>query len=147
MEGLTELENIKFSDKQIKLLKDIVVDASPKSKMAYAIFGSNNNIDLGLSKLATTIKGFEVELLIGDPMKGKKYSKSCVGCHGKNFSGLISERSPSLPQLSNWYMQGQLQKYKQNLRNQRRLFETVKNDVLEHNILDHRGKKPLENNL
>ena len=115
LEGLTELENIQFSDKQIKLLKDIVVDASPKSKMAYAIFGSNNNIDLGLSKLATTIKGFEVELLIGNPMKGKEYSKSCVGCHGKNFSGLISERSPALPQLSNWYMQGQLQKYKQNI--------------------------------
>ena len=33
----------------------------------------------------------------------------------KNFSGLISERSPALPQLSNWYMQGQLQKYKQNI--------------------------------
>ena len=48
-------------------------------------------------------------------MKGKEYSKSCVGCHGKNFTGLISERSPSLPQLSNWYMQGQLQKYKQNI--------------------------------
>ena len=115
LEGLTELENINFNDKQIKLLKDIAVDASPKNKMAYAIFGSNNNIDLGLSKLATTIKGFEVELLIGDPMKGKEYSKSCVGCHGKNFTGLISERSPSLPQLSNWYMQGQLQKYKQNI--------------------------------
>ena len=115
LDGLTELSNIKFNDRQTKLLKDIVVDASPKSKKAYAIFGSNNNIDLGLSKLATTIKGFEVELLIGDPIKGEEYSKSCVGCHSKNFSGLISERSPSLPQLSNWYMQGQLQKYKQNI--------------------------------
>lgn len=115
LKGLSELDNIKFKDEQVKLLKEIANDASPKNKMTFAIFASNNNIDLGLSKLATTIKGFEVELLVGDPIKGKEYSKSCVGCHGGNFSGLISERSPSLPQLSKWYMQGQLQKYKQNI--------------------------------
>ena len=100
-------------------------DASPSTKNAFAIFGSNNYLDIGLSKLATTIKGFEAELLIGDPIKGKEYSKSCVGCHGRSFSGLISERSPSLPQFSNWYMQGQLQKYKR--------------DILGYNVEDSDG--------
>ena len=115
MEGLTELENIKFNDAQVKTLKKLAEDASPKNKMSLAIFASNNNIDLGLSKLATSIKGFETELLDGDPFKGKVYSKSCVVCHRKDFTGLVSERSPSLPQLSDWYMQGQLQKYKHNI--------------------------------
>jgi len=115
LEGLTELENINFNDDQIKSLRKIADAASPKNKMAFSIFASNNNIDLGLSKLATSIKGFEIDLLIGDPVKGKEYSKSCVVCHRHDFTGLISERSPSLPQLSNWYMQGQLQKYKRNI--------------------------------
>lgn len=125
LKGLTELKGINFNDKQEKQLRDLAYDASPSNKMAFAIFGSNNNLDIGLGELATNIKGFEAELLIGDPIKGKEYSKSCVGCHGRNFSGLISERSPSLPQFSNWYMQGQLQKYKR--------------DILGYNVEDSDG--------
>ena len=47
------------------------------------------------------------------------------GLSWRNFSGLISERSPSLPQFSNWYMQGQLQKYKR--------------DILGYNVEDSDG--------
>ena len=115
MEGLTELEDILFTDSQVHMLKNLAADAAPANKMSLAIFGSNNNIDLGLSELANSLKGFEVKILEGDKTRGKMYTTSCVVCHGSDFTGLLSERTPSLPQLSDWYLQGQLQKFKHNV--------------------------------
>ena len=115
MEGMTELVDIPFTDSQVDALKILAADAAPANKMSLAIFASNNNIDIGLSELANSLKGFEVEILNGDQARGKMYTKSCVVCHGSDFTGVLSERTPSLPQLSNWYLQGQLQKFKHNV--------------------------------
>lgn len=115
MEGLTELKDIPFTDAQVQMLKGLAADAAPANKMSLAIFASNNNIDLGLSELANSLKGFEIEILQGGAARGKVYAASCVVCHGSDFTGVLSERSPSLPQLSDWYLQGQLQKFKHNV--------------------------------
>lgn len=116
MEGLSDVQNISFNHQQINDLKKYTQKATEKNKMILAIFASNNNIDIGLNELANSIKGFEVEILKGDANSGKTLSKACVICHGDNFEGKESERSPSLAQLSDWSLQTQLQKFKHNVR-------------------------------
>jgi cytochrome c553 len=116
MEGLNDLTDVSLDTEQAKRLKALADDASPANKMALAIFASNNQIDLGLTELANSLTGFEAEILIGNADRGKALTSSCISCHGNDFTGMVSERSPSLPQLSDWYMQSQMQKFKHNVR-------------------------------
>jgi cytochrome c553 len=116
MEGLNDLTDISLDAKQTKRLKVLADDAAPANKMALAIFASNNQIDLGLTELANSLTGFEAEILTGNADRGKALASSCISCHGNDFTGMVSERSPSLPQLSDWYMQSQMQKFKHNVR-------------------------------
>ena len=44
MEGLTELEDILFTDSQVHILKNLAADAAPANKMSLAIFASNKNL-------------------------------------------------------------------------------------------------------
>lgn len=116
MEGLNDLTDISFEVGQTNRLKALANDAAPANKMALAIFASNNQIDLGLTELANSLTGFEAEILTGNADRGKALASSCISCHGNDFTGMVSERSPSLPQLSDWYMQSQMQKFKYNVR-------------------------------
>ncbi|MCH2175151.1 MAG: ThuA domain-containing protein [Lentisphaeria bacterium] len=116
MQGIEDVTNIPFTDAQIKRLTKLSADASPKNKMSLALFAHGNKIDIGLSELVKDLKPFEVEVLEGDPENGKTYSASCVICHEKDFSGHVPERAPSLSQLQDWYLQGQMQKFKHGLR-------------------------------
>jgi cytochrome c553 len=116
IKGLENVNDMKFSDSQVKRLKALADDAAPSSKMPLAIFASNNGIDIGLSELANSLQGFEADIIEGDAIKGKDLAKACIVCHGEDFSGHASERAPSLSQLSDWYLQGQMQKFKQGIR-------------------------------
>ena len=116
MEGLNDLTDISLDAMQTRRLKALADDAAPANKMALAIFASNNQIDLGLTELANSLTGFEAEILTGNADRGKVLASSCISCHGNDFTGMVSERSPSLPQLSDWYMQSQMQKFKHNVR-------------------------------
>ena len=116
MEGLTYLRNIPFNASQVKKLKVLAADASPKNKEHLAIFAVNHDLDLGLSDLANRIKGFEAKILDGDAARGKELARACIVCHGADFTGIPAQRTPSLPQFSTWYLQTQLQKYRHNIR-------------------------------
>ncbi|MCH2205529.1 MAG: ThuA domain-containing protein [Lentisphaerales bacterium] len=116
MEGLKNIKGIEFTADQVKRLKVLADDAAPKNQVLLSIFASQNNIDLGLSDLINSLKGFEAEILEGDPVNGKVMAASCVVCHGADFTGVATERAPSLAQLPNWYLQTQMQKYKHGVR-------------------------------
>lgn len=116
IKGLENVKGMTFSDEQIKELKTLADDAAPSSKMPLAIFSSNNSIDIGLNELANSLTGFEAAIVEGDAEKGKILAKACIVCHGEDFSGHAAERAPSLSQLSDWYLQSQMQKFKQGIR-------------------------------
>ena len=116
MKGLENVKGLQFSSEQLARLRQLSDDAAPKSKMPLAIFAANNNIDLGLSDLANSLQGFEPVIVEGDAVKGKVLAKACIVCHGEDFSGHAAEKAPSISQLSNWYLQAQIQKFKQGIR-------------------------------
>ncbi|MCH2205528.1 MAG: ThuA domain-containing protein [Lentisphaerales bacterium] len=116
MKGLENVKGLQFSSDQLARLRQLSDDAAPKNKMPLAIFASNNNIDLGLSELANSLQGFEPVIVEGDAANGKVLAKACIVCHGEDFAGHAAERAPSMSQLSDWYMQAQMQKFKQGIR-------------------------------
>jgi cytochrome c553 len=116
MQGLENIQNLQFNSEQINRLRKLAEDAAPKNQLAIATFASNNGLDLGLSRYHNQIQGFEAVILEGEISNGKKLSKSCIVCHGEDFSGYESERAPSLAQFSDWYLQSQLQKFKHGIR-------------------------------
>ena len=73
-------------------------------------------IDIGLNELANSLTGFEPVIVEGDAENGKTLAASCIVCHGEDFSGHASERAPALSQLSDWYLQTQMQKFKHGIR-------------------------------
>ena len=116
MEGLEDARSVSFTESQVKRLKALADNAAPKHKKSLALFAANNGIDIGLSELANSIKGFEAKIVKGDATKGKVPTTACIVCHSPDFTGVLEHRSPSLPQLSTWYLQSQLQKFKHNVR-------------------------------
>ena len=52
----------------------------------------------------------------GDPVKGQEIFKTCKACHGQNGEGLQAANSPKLAGLHDWYLIGQLQKFRTGLR-------------------------------
>ena len=116
MEGLVDLHDITFTDAQIQRLKALATDASPKNQKHLAVLSANNRIDIGLNELANSIHGFSVEILEGNAERGQVLTATCVVCHSPDFNGVPAQRTPPLTQLSNWYLQAQLQKFKHNVR-------------------------------
>ncbi|EDM28088.1 probable secreted glycosyl hydrolase [Lentisphaera araneosa HTCC2155] len=116
IKGLENVNDMNFSAEQITRLKALADDAAPASKMPLAIFSSNNNIDIGLNELANSLTGFEPVIVEGDAANGKTLAAACIVCHGEDFAGHASERAPGLSQLSDWYLQSQMQKFKQGIR-------------------------------
>ena len=116
MEGLVDLHDITFTDAQIQRLKALATDASPKNQKHLAVLSANNRIDIGLNELANSIQGFSVEILEGNAERGQVLTATCVVCHSPDFNGVPAQRTPPLTQLSNWYLQTQLQKFKHNVR-------------------------------
>lgn len=116
IKGLENVKDMTFTDEQVQELRALAKDAAPSSKMPLAIFSSNNNIDIGLNELANSLQGFEPTIVEGDAANGKTLAAACIVCHGEDFSGHASERAPSLSQLSDWYLQSQMQKFKQGIR-------------------------------
>ena len=116
MEGLVDLHDITFTDAQIQRLKALATDASPKNQKHLAVLSANNRIDIGLNELANSIQGFSVEILEGNAERGQVLAATCVVCHSPDFNGVPAQRTPPLTQLSNWYLQTQLQKFKHNVR-------------------------------
>lgn len=52
----------------------------------------------------------------GDPSKGEAIYATCSACHGQNGEGLQTTKSPRLAGLSDWYLLGQLEKFRTGLR-------------------------------
>ncbi len=52
----------------------------------------------------------------GDPAKGQEIYRTCEVCHGKNGEGLQATNSPKLAGLHDYYLIGQLQKFRSGLR-------------------------------
>ena len=52
----------------------------------------------------------------GDPVKGQEIYRTCEACHGTNGEGLQATNSPKLAGLHDWYLVGQLQKFRSGLR-------------------------------
>ena len=116
MEGLIDLHNIAFTEAQVQHLKALAADASPKNQQHLAVLSANNRIDIGLNELANSIQGFSVEILEGNAERGQALTPACVICHAPDFNGVAEQRTPPLNQLSDWYLQTQLQKFKHNVR-------------------------------
>ena len=116
MEGLVDLYNIEFTDAQVQRLKTLAAGASPKHQQHLAVLAANNRIDIGLNELANSIQGFSAEILEGNSERGQALTAACVICHATDFNGVAAQRTPPLTQLSDWYLQTQLQKFKHNVR-------------------------------
>ena len=52
----------------------------------------------------------------GDPVKGKEIYGTCEACHGKYGEGNQATNSPKLAGLHDWYLVGQLKKFRSGLR-------------------------------
>ncbi len=65
-----------------------------------------------------TLKGTAaVATLKGDAVAGKAtYAKVCAACHGPAAKGMLALKAPALAGQSDWYMLGQLQKFRAGIR-------------------------------
>ncbi len=52
----------------------------------------------------------------GDLIEGKAVYETCAECHGQNGEGLKAANAPRLAGLRNWYLIGQLEKFRSGLR-------------------------------
>jgi cytochrome c oxidase subunit 2 len=59
--------------------------------------------------------------VLGNPDKGKTiYATTCAICHGYEGEGVWATNAPRLSNMSDWYMQRQLQNFRQNIRGSHR---------------------------
>jgi cytochrome c oxidase subunit II len=54
--------------------------------------------------------------VFGNPQKGKKLYETCESCHGASGAGIWSTYAPRISNMSDWYMQRQLQNFQQGIR-------------------------------
>ncbi len=59
--------------------------------------------------------------VFGDPTRGQRlYATNCSNCHGGAAQGVWSTHAPRLAHMSDWYMQRQLQNFRQGIRGSHR---------------------------
>lgn len=66
--------------------------------------------------VATTDSPQPLITLNADPKVGKKLYQSCIACHGANAEGNELLGAPSLRGLNDWYLQTQLNHFRQGIR-------------------------------
>ena len=55
--------------------------------------------------------------MFGDPEKGQSiYATTCASCHGASGQGVWSTNAPRLANMSDWYIQRQLQNFRTGIR-------------------------------
>jgi cytochrome c oxidase subunit II len=52
----------------------------------------------------------------GDPERGARHYRTCASCHGVNGKGIWATHAPRLSNMSDWYLERQLQNFKQGIR-------------------------------
>jgi cytochrome c oxidase subunit 2 len=59
--------------------------------------------------------------VMGNPDKGKSNFATCAACHGVSGQGIWATNAPRLSNMSDWYMQRQLENFRQGIRGGHRL--------------------------
>lgn len=54
--------------------------------------------------------------VLGDPVRGKGLYNTCSSCHGVEAQGIWATNAPRLAQMSDWYLQRQLQHFREGVR-------------------------------
>lgn len=54
--------------------------------------------------------------VFGDPVRGKALYNTCSSCHGVEGQGIWATNAPRLAQMSDWYLQRQLQNFREGIR-------------------------------
>lgn len=54
--------------------------------------------------------------VFGDPQRGKALYNTCSSCHGADAQGVWATNAPRLAQMSDWYLQRQLQNFREGIR-------------------------------
>lgn len=54
--------------------------------------------------------------VVGDAAKGKSLYQTCAACHGERAEGKKDQAAPDLVKTSDWYLLGQLEKFKKGIR-------------------------------
>jgi cytochrome c oxidase subunit 2 len=54
--------------------------------------------------------------VFGDPAKGKAHYSTCSSCHGEDGKGVWATYAPRLANMSDWYMQRQLENFRKGIR-------------------------------
>ena len=78
------------------------------------------NGDKAIEDLAahlSQLKGKTEHELTGNTITGERlYEKLCVSCHGEQGQGNLIFKAPKLTGMNDWYIYGQLRKFKSNVR-------------------------------
>ncbi|MBB6093100.1 cytochrome c oxidase subunit 2 [Povalibacter uvarum] len=54
--------------------------------------------------------------VLGDPERGKTLYATCANCHGTQGQGIWATNAPRLANMSDWYMQRQMQNFREGIR-------------------------------
>ena len=57
-----------------------------------------------------------VSTVAGDPKRGRKLYANCVACHGANGQGIWALNAPRLAEMSDWYLERQLNNFRAGIR-------------------------------
>jgi len=66
--------------------------------------------------IATLTEQRPPSTVTGNPARGKVLYTTCVSCHGKDGEGVWSTNAPRLSNMSDWYLQRQLQHFRSGVR-------------------------------
>jgi cytochrome c oxidase subunit 2 len=66
--------------------------------------------------IATLPDARPAETIVGDPKKGRATYENCSACHGVKGEGVWSTYAPRLANMSDWYLQRQLQNFRDGIR-------------------------------
>ncbi|WP_111411988.1 c-type cytochrome [Billgrantia lactosivorans] len=65
-------------------------------------------------------RAVQVSLAGGDPERGAQRFRTCANCHGQQGQGIRATNGPRLAGMSDWYLERQLQNFRQGVRGRHR---------------------------
>lgn len=94
-------ENDTYAKQMIPFAQTLADDVAIRNVVAYIT-------SLPEARPASTV--------LGDPSRGKKLYATCQSCHGVDGKGVWSTNAPRLANMSDWYLQRQLQNFRSGIR-------------------------------
>lgn len=119
--GLANLES-NYIERQLKHFRDGVRGAHPKDNRGAQMRAVVANLDdATISALATTVSAMDdfvpESTQKGNPEQGRDYYyHQCGACHGQAAQGNVALQAPKLAGLDDWYIDAQLDKFREGIR-------------------------------